>query len=136
MKVIKKDGTLEEYNEQKIINAVNKSAGRVPCTLSANDYGNICNKVFEEIESENFDNEEIPVKFIHSVVEHTLLDLYPDVGYQYQQYRNYKMDFVHMMDEVYEKSQRNNKAGLLQSSSKQFIKTYKYLYPNITWHIY
>lgn len=105
MKVIKKDGTLEEYNEQKIINAVNKSAGRVPCTLSANDYGNICNKVFEEIESENFDNEEIPVKFIHSVVEHTLLDLYPDVGYQYQQYRNYKMDFVHMMDEVYEKSQ-------------------------------
>lgn len=105
MKVIKKDGTLEEYNEQKIINAVNKSAGRVPCTLSANDYGNICNKVFEEIESENFDNEEIPVKFIHSVVEHTLLDLYPDIGYQYQQYRNYKMDFVHMMDEVYEKSQ-------------------------------
>lgn len=105
LKVIKKDGTLEEYNEQKIINAVNKSAGRVPCTLSANDYGNICNKVFEEIESENFDNEEIPVKFIHSVVEHTLLDLYPDVGYQYQQYRNYKMDFVHMMDEVYEKSQ-------------------------------
>lgn len=91
--------------KQKIINAVNKSAGRVPCTLSANDYGNICNKVFEEIESENFDNEEIPVKFIHSVVEHTLLDLYPDVGYQYQQYRNYKMDFVHMMDEVYEKSQ-------------------------------
>lgn len=27
LKVIKKDGTLEEYNEQKIINAVNKSAG-------------------------------------------------------------------------------------------------------------
>lgn len=27
---------------------------------------------------------------------------------------------------------RNNKTGLLQSSSKQFIKTYKYLHPNIT----
>ena len=26
MKVIKKDGTLEEYNEQKIINAIDKSA--------------------------------------------------------------------------------------------------------------
>ena len=49
LKVIKKDGTLEEYNEQKIINAVNKSAGRVPCTLSANDYGNICNKVLRKL---------------------------------------------------------------------------------------
>lgn len=105
MKVIKKDGTLEEYNEQKIINAVNKSASRVPCTLSEKDYIIICNNVFEEIESENFDNDEVPVKIIHSVVEHTLLSLYPDVGYQYQQYRNYKMDFVHMMDNVYEKSQ-------------------------------
>ena len=105
MKVIKKDGTLEEYNEQKIINAINKSASRVPCTLSEKDYIIICNDVFEEIESENFDNDEVPVKFIHSVVEHTLLSLYPDVGYQYQQYRNYKMDFVHMMDNVYEKSQ-------------------------------
>lgn len=105
LKVIKKDGTLEDYNEQKIINAVNKSAGRVPCTLSEKDYGKICNKVFEEIESENFENDEIPVRFIHSVVEHTLLNLYPDVGYQYQQYRNYKMDFVPMMDQVYEKSQ-------------------------------
>ena len=28
MKVIKKDGTLEEYNEQKIIDACNKSARR------------------------------------------------------------------------------------------------------------
>ena len=73
MKVIKKDGTLEEYNEQKIINAINKSASRVPCTLSEKDYIIICNDVFEEIESENFDNDEVPVKFIHSVVEHTLL---------------------------------------------------------------
>lgn len=105
MKVIKKDGTLQEYNEQKIIDAVNKSAGRVPCTLTQKDYAIICNNVFSEIESEDFDNEEVPVSFIHSVVEHTLLKLYPDVGYQYQQYRNYKLDFVNMMDKVYEKSQ-------------------------------
>ena len=31
--------------------------------------------------------------------------MFPKVGYQYQQYRNYKLDFVHMMDTVYEKSQ-------------------------------
>ena len=33
MKVIKKDGTLEAFNEEKIINAVNKSASRVMITL-------------------------------------------------------------------------------------------------------
>lgn len=29
MKVIKKDGTLEEFDGEKIVNAVNKSASRV-----------------------------------------------------------------------------------------------------------
>lgn len=105
LKVIKKDGTLQEYDEQKIINAVNKSASRAIYTFTPEDYGIICNRVYEEIDAEDFDNEEVPVSFIHSVVERTLLDLYPTVGQSYQQYRNYKLDFVHMMDEVYEKSQ-------------------------------
>ena len=105
MNVIKKDGTLEEYSEQKIINAINKSASRALYTFTPKDYGIICNRVFEEIEAEDFDNEEVPVSFVHSVVERTLLDLYPKVGQCYQEYRNYKLDFVHMMDEVYEKSQ-------------------------------
>lgn len=105
MKVIKKDGTLQEYSEQKIIDAVNKSASRALYTFTPNDYSIICNRVYEEIDVEDFENEEVPVSFIHSVVERTLLDLYPAVGQSYQQYRNYKLDFVHMMDEVYEKSQ-------------------------------
>lgn len=105
MKVIKKDGTVQDYDEQKIINAVNKASSRAIYNLTAEDYGNICNRVLEEVEAEDFDDEEIPVSYIHSVVEKTLLDLYPAVGQSYQQYRNYKLDFVQMMDEVYEKSQ-------------------------------
>ena len=34
----------------------------------------ICNRVYEEIESENFENNEVPVSFIHGAVEKTLLD--------------------------------------------------------------
>ena len=105
MKVLKKDNTLQEYDEQKIIDAVNKSANRALFSFTSNDYSTICNRVYEEIESENFENNEVPVSFIHGAVEKTLLDLYPDVGRSYQEYRNYKLDFVHMMDEVYEKSQ-------------------------------
>lgn len=105
MKVIKKDGTLEEYNKQKIINAIDKSAQRENFTFSQDEYGMICNRVLNEVDEEDFENDEVPVGFIHNIVEKTLLDLFPKVGYQYQQYRNYKLDFVHMMDTVYEKSQ-------------------------------
>lgn len=105
LNVIKKDGTLQKYDEQKIINAVNKAASRALFTFTPADYSAICNRVWEEIESEDFEEEAVPIAFIHSVVERTLLDLYPAVGQSYQQYRNYKLDFVSMMDEVYAKSQ-------------------------------
>ena len=105
LNVIKKDGTLEPYDEQKIIDASYKAAIRATCNLTEEDYRAICCRVFEEIESEDFDNDEVPVTFIHSVVEKMLLKLYPSVGQSYQQYRNYKLDFVKMMDKVYEKSQ-------------------------------
>lgn len=103
--VIKKDGTLQPYDEQKIIDATNKAAARSMVTMTEDDYSFICNRVYEELESENFEEEQIPVSYIHNVVENVLLELYPSVGKSYQEYRNYKLDFVHMMDEVYEKSQ-------------------------------
>ena len=105
MIVIKKDNTEQEYDEQKIIDAVNKAASRALYNFTSEDYSLICNRVYGEIEAENFENDEVPVSFIHGAVEKTLLDLYPEVGRSYQEYRNYKLDFVHMMDEVYEKSQ-------------------------------
>lgn len=106
MQIIKKDGTLETYDEQKIINAVNKSARRDNFNFTEKDYQFICNTVLDEIKEEDFENDEVPVGFVHNIVEKTLLKNYPSVGYQYQQYRNYKLDFVHMMDKVYEESQK------------------------------
>jgi len=106
LQVIKKDGTLEQYNEQKIINAVNKSAQRDNFVFSSADYQLICNSVFNAIEEEGFEEDIIPIWFIHNIVEKTLLEYFPTVGYQYQQYRNYKKDFVQMLDDVYSKSQK------------------------------
>ena len=57
MKVIKKDGTLEEYNEQKIINAIDKSAQRENFTFSQDEYGMICNRVLNEVDEEDFEND-------------------------------------------------------------------------------
>lgn len=104
MKVIKKDGTLEDFDRQKIINACGKAASRALDRLTDDDYKNICNAVINYI-SENYSTDKIPVEEIHAIVERTLLDLYPKSGESYRQYRNYKKDFVHMMDDVYTKAQ-------------------------------
>ena len=103
MQVIKKDGTLEDYNEQKIINAVNKASQRVMIDLTNEDYQFICNRAWEVI-VEN-DLEDVPIIEMHNIVESVLEESYPKIAKQYKEYRNYKRDFVHMMDKVYERSQ-------------------------------
>ena len=116
IKIIKKDGTLEDYQDQKIINACNLAAQRALVTLNEHDYSTICRRVFEEInEVDYFDEqhqvEAVPVQDMHSIVERVLIELYPTVGEQYIQYRNYKINFVKMLDEVYRKEQEQRYIG-------------------------
>lgn len=103
MYVIKKDGTLEKFNKNKIINAVTKSANRVMIILSQEDKDFICNKVMELINENHW--KDIDITNMHNVVETALEEFNPKVAKSYRDYRNYKKDFVHMMDKVYEKSQ-------------------------------
>lgn len=103
MRVIKKDGTLENYNDQKIINACNKAAKRAMINLSNEDYKTICNAVWDKL-VEN-DLEDTDIYEMHNIVEAVLEEYYPLVAKMYKEYRNYKKDFVHMMDKVYERSQ-------------------------------
>lgn len=103
MKVIKKDGTLEEYDEQKIINACNKSARRAMVNLTDEDYQTICDAVWTKLVENDLEDTEIYE--MHNIVESVLEEYYPLVAKMYKEYRNYKKDFVHMMDKVYERSQ-------------------------------
>lgn len=105
LKVIKKDGTLEEYDEQKIINACNKAARRAMVELTPQEYATIVNDVWEKIEENYEDDSEIEIYDMHNIVEAVLEEDFPIVAKMYKEYRNYKKDFVHMMDKVYERSQ-------------------------------
>ena len=105
MRVVKKDGTIEEYQEQKIIDACNKAARRAMVELSNQDYEKILNDVWEEIEQNYDDDTSIEIYDMHNIVEAVLEEDYPKVAKMYKEYRNYKKDFVHMMDKVYERSQ-------------------------------
>lgn len=115
MKVIKKTGFYQDYDEQKIIDAVAKSAKRAEVELKENDYSTICNRVLDILDECDLIHEEynhetkefdklVTVADMHNVVEKTLCELYPTVGYQYTQYRNYKLDFVKILDKAFEES--------------------------------
>ena len=102
--IIKKDGTKEEYNIQKIINAVNKSAARMLVKLTDEDLKEICDFVTNKVNQRTGDTVEIAE--MHNIVEGALEYLNPKVAQSYRNYRNYKQDFVSMLDKVYQESQR------------------------------
>lgn len=103
IKIIKKDGTREDYNVQKVVVAVKKSAYRALVTFTEEDLDNICKFVDKRVYEMNKD--EIHISEMHNIVEGALDNVNPKVAKSYRDYRNYKQDFVHMLDEVYRKSQ-------------------------------
>ena len=102
-KVIKKDGTKEEFNVQKVVIAVNKSAYRALIKFTDEELRFICQFVEEKAESMGI--KEIKIAQMHNIVEGALEKVNPAVAKSYRDYRNYKQDFVQMLDEVYKKSQ-------------------------------
>ena len=101
--VIKKDNTKEAFNVQKVVNAVNKSATRVMYKFSPEELNFICKFVTDRaLETQR---DEITIAEMHNIVESALEETNRSVAKSYKDYRNYKQDFVHMLDEVYVKSQ-------------------------------
>ena len=103
MYVIKKDGTKEAFNVQKIIVAVNKSAARILYTFTEEELQFLCD--FAKEKAESLKKEGITIQEMHNIVEGALEAVNPAVAKSYRDYRNYKLDFIHMMDDVYTKSQ-------------------------------
>ena len=103
IRVVKKDNTLEDFDVQKVVNAVNKSAARVMYNFTPEELNYICKFVTDKATS--IEKEEISIAQMHNIVESALEATNPAVAKSYKDYRNYKQDFVHMLDEVYVKSQ-------------------------------
>lgn len=107
IKIIKKNGTLEDFNGDKIVAAISKSANRVGITLSNFDSSWIVIRVIEKILNKSLEKSlpiSIEVAKIHNIVEEVLNSIYPKVAQSYKEYRNYKTDFASMLDEVYQKT--------------------------------
>lgn len=98
--VIKKDGTRETFNGEKIVKAIGLSAKRVMEELSDTDNEKVVLLVLQNIRSK-----EIPILSMHSLVEEALDVVNPKVAKSYRDYRNYKNDYARMLSEVYSESE-------------------------------
>lgn len=106
--IIKKDGTLEDFDIQKVIKAISLSAERVMVSLSDEELKKFCDGVEKktlEIAKER-DTDKIEVADMHRIVESNLDTINKSVAQSYRDYRNYKIGFVHMMDNVFKDAQK------------------------------
>ena len=101
--VIKKDGSLEAFHVQKVIDAIRKSAYRALTKFTPEEKEQICECVISHIDA--LESTQVPISVMHNIVENALEQVRPIVAKSYRDYRNYKQDFVRMLDDVYKKSQ-------------------------------
>ena len=115
VKVRKKDSTLQPFTAEKIVAAVKKSADRVLVKFSAEEEREIVGLVMEKILHLNTNI--VPIETMHNFVEYALDKVNPAVAKSYREYRNYKIDFVNMLDDVYRKSQKVRYIGDKENSN-------------------
>lgn len=101
IQVKKKDGRLEPFAPQKIVHAIRKSADRAMVKLTTEEENRVVDHVLAGIAQEEI----VPIETMHLLVECALDAVAPSVANAYRSYRNYKQDFVRMLDKVYMKSQ-------------------------------
>jgi ribonucleoside-triphosphate reductase len=94
--VIKKNGTTEKFDYNKIVKAINKSANRISINLTEKEEVGVFTYVLD-----NINNDKIVVDDLHSLVEMALEKINPSVAKSYKDYRNYKNEFgVFLMDDI------------------------------------
>ena len=99
VQIRKKNGHLQNFDSSKIEVAITKSADRVHVELSPTEKGRVVELVLEKVGEETL----VDVSTLHNLVELALDEVDGRVAKSYREYRNYKTQFVKMLDQVYRK---------------------------------
>ncbi len=114
IKIIKRNGNKQDFDPEKIKIAIRKSAERVMVELTKEAEDEVVSIVIELLETQTTNPE---VQQIHNCVEAALEKVNPLVAKSYREYRNYKKEFVHILDKVYKKAQAINYIGDKENSN-------------------
>ena len=68
--VVKKDGSKEAFNVQKVIDAVGKSAYRALTKFTEDEKKHICQYVITKVNE--LESDEVPIPIMHNIVESAL----------------------------------------------------------------
>lgn len=96
--IIKKNGTKESFDPEKIITATQKSANRIAKTWTDSEKEDIKKYVIQKIKESG--ETEFHIDAIHSMVEYALERVNPKVANQYRSYRNWKQKGLKIFDEM------------------------------------
>ena len=100
--IVKRNGNLEKFDSKRIKKAVNASAERVMVELTEEALDEVIEIVKRQIKTQTTNP---TVEQVHSCVEMALEQVNPLVAKSYREYRDYKKDIIHILDEVYKKTQ-------------------------------
>lgn len=126
VQIKKKNGFLQDFDFNKIIEAVQKSADRVNVKVDTNFESSLRNKILHIIKDQNT----IEVYEIHEIVQDVLKEINNEVHKEYMSYRDYKKRFAMVFDNLVEESNRivyngdkenANKNSLLVSTKKGLL---------------
>lgn len=96
--IVKKNGTKESFDPEKIITATQKSANRIAKTWTENEKEDIKKYVIQKIKESG--ETEFHIEAVHSMVEYALERVSPKVANQYRSYRNWKQKGLRIFDEM------------------------------------
>lgn len=102
IKIVKRNGNLESFDPERIKKAVSSSAERVMVDLTDEALEDVVDKVYKLLSTQTTNP---TVEQVHSCCEAALEQVNPLVAKSYREYRDYKKDIIHILDEVYKKSQ-------------------------------
>lgn len=88
--IIKKDGRQQQYDDSRIIAALNKAAARTKHPLTKEEEQHILDNVHDIIK--NFQNTKVHVSDMHDIVQRATITVRYDVAAEYSNYRNYKKE--------------------------------------------
>ncbi len=108
IKIIKKNGNVQEFDGEKIKSAIRKSAERVCITLSDQDEDKVVQTVKKQLQ---YNEVPVQVSTIHNMVECALDNVNASVAKSYREYRDNKSAFASMLDKVYNKKLSLNFIG-------------------------